>query len=246
MKKLNWFIFLGVCFLGAAFAVYSFHYLIFRDSYFIFKYLVAQLGFLPINVFLVTIVLNQLMSRRDKQARLQKLNMIIGAFFSDLGSELLGYLSSYDINLDQPRKHLVPDDSWSAPDFARARKTIAGMDFKPILQEDSLLNLHEYLSGKRRQLLSFLENPSLMEHEHFTDLLWAIFHLQDELALRSDLNNLSETDLAHLAGDITRIYRLLIIQWIDYMQHLQASYPYLYSLALRTNPFDSTARVEIE
>ncbi len=245
MKQMNWFMLLGVCFLGTSFAVYSFHYLVFGDSYFIFKYLVAQLGFLPLNVFLVTIVLNQLMSRRDKRVRMQKLNMIIGAFFSDLGSELLSELSRYDQNLDQNRKNLVPENTWSSQDFAQARENIAELDFNPNLQENSLHGLHDYLSGKRQHLLSFLENPSLLEHEHFTDLIWAIFHLQDELALRSDLHNLSEPDTAHLSGDLKRIYQLLIIQWLDYMQHMQSSYPYLYSLALRTNPFDSKARVEV-
>jgi hypothetical protein len=30
------------------------------------------------------------------------------------------------------------------------------------------------------------------------------------------------------------------------MQHLQISYPYLFSLAVRTNPFDTQAQVEIQ
>ncbi|KUG05354.1 hypothetical protein ASZ90_017244 [hydrocarbon metagenome] len=245
MKQWNWFMFLGVCFLGGSFAIYSLHYMIFGDSHFIFKYLVAQLGFLPINVFLVTIVLNKLMSRRDKRARLQKLNMIIGAFFSDLGSDLLRHLSWYDQNLDHNRENLVPTNNWSNQDFTQARKNIAKLDFKLNLRENSLQSLHDYLSDKRPQLLAFLENPTLLEHEHFTDLIWAVFHLQDELALRPDLYNLSELDTAHLSEDLRRVSQLLIMQWMDHMQHLQSSYPHLYSLALRTNPFDTEARVEI-
>ena len=52
-------------------------------------------------------------------------------------------------------------------------------------------------------------------------------------------------DLEHLAGDMKRAYQNLICQWIDYMQHLKISYPYLFSLALRTNPFDPTSKVEV-
>jgi hypothetical protein len=50
-----------------------------------------------------------------------------------------------------------------------------------------------------------------------------------------------DKDCAHLELDIARAYRLLVIQWINYMRHLKKNYPFLFSLAMRTNPFDSTA-----
>jgi hypothetical protein len=44
-----------------------------------------------------------------------------------------------------------------------------------------------------------------------------------------------------LPGDVQRGYVLLIKEWLAYMAHLQTRYPYLFSLALRTNPFDPFA-----
>lgn len=246
MKSNNWFLLLGMAFLGTAFAVYSLHYLIFSDLHFIFKYLLAQLGFLPINVFLVTIVLNGLMSRRDQRARLQKLNMIIGAFFSEMGNELLTRLSAYDQDLKQNYPQLIPNPQWSGKDYDELRAKVSQMVFRPDLQQHSLQELHEYLADKRPLLLSFLENPNLLEHEHFTDLIWAIFHLQDEMALRTDLIHLGKPEQAHLRRDMRRIFYRLIIQWIDYMQHMHSDYPYLHSLALRANPFDTKAKVELD
>jgi hypothetical protein len=38
-----------------------------------------------------------------------------------------------------------------------------------------------------------------------------------------------------------RAFRLLTLEWLAYMQHLKRAYPYLFSLAIRTNPFDSEA-----
>jgi hypothetical protein len=29
--------------------------------------------------------------------------------------------------------------------------------------------------------------------------------------------------------------------WLEYMEHLKDNYPYLFSLAMRVNPFDKTA-----
>ena len=90
-----------------------------------------------------------------------------------------------------------------------------------------------------------LENPNLLEHESFTNLLWAVFHLTDELAYRIDLSSLPDTDYQHLAGDIKRVHHRLILQWLDYMKHLKQNYPYLFSLAIRTNPFDANASIEV-
>ena len=46
---------------------------------------------------------------------------------------------------------------------------------------------------------------------------------------------------SHLEGDIVRIYRLLVLEWVNYMRYLQSNYGYLFSLAMRMNPFDPEA-----
>ena len=86
-----------------------------------------------------------------------------------------------------------------------------------------------------------VQNPVLFEHAPFTELLRAIFHLTEELESRDHLIDLPENDYAHLAGDIQRAYMLLMFQWLDYMKYLMNRYPYLFSLAMRKNPFDKTA-----
>jgi len=108
-------------------------------------------------------------------------------------------------------------------------------------QKGDLENLKNFLLEKRAFLLGLLENPNLLEHESFTELLWAVFHLTEELAFRIDLKQLPKTDVQHLSGDIRRAYVLLISEWLAYMKHLRDSYPYLFSLAARMNPFDPHA-----
>jgi hypothetical protein len=94
--------------------------------------------------------------------------------------------------------------------------------------------------------MRLLENPNLLEHDSFSNLLLAVFHLTEELAQRTDLHRLTAADLEHLAGDVQRGYLLLIKEWLAYLAHLQSRYPYLFSLALRTNPFDPFATPEIK
>jgi uncharacterized membrane protein YgdD (TMEM256/DUF423 family) len=49
------------------------------------------------------------------------------------------------------------------------------------------------------------------------------------------------TPIEHLANDVKRAYVLLSQQWLDYMKHLKENYPFLFSLAMRTNPYDQNA-----
>ena len=67
----------------------------------------------------------------------------------------------------------------------------------------------------------------------------------EELENRDDLSKLPKSDYNHLSGDVVRIYSFLILEWLQYMEHLENNYPYLFSLAIRTNPFDPNPHVEI-
>ena len=103
------------------------------------------------------------------------------------------------------------------------------------------MQLKALLLDKRTFMLRLLENPNLLEHESFTDLLLATFHLTEELALRADLRRLPKADYNHLSTDIKRAYVLLIGEWLAYVKHLRSEYPYIFSLMMRTNPFDAQA-----
>ncbi len=85
----------------------------------------------------------------------------------------------------------------------------------------------------------------IFEHESFTDCILALDHLTKELKARKELDGLPSTDLSHLELDIRRAYERLIPEWIKYMEYLKDHYPYLFSLAIRTNPFDPGSSVVI-
>jgi hypothetical protein len=110
----------------------------------------------------------------------------------------------------------------------------------------NLEEIHGFLTHHKGFLLALLENPQLIEHDSFTPLLQAVFHLTEELISRERLTGLPPADYAHLSGDLNRVYSLLTGEWLTYMRHLKKNYPYLFSLAMRTNPFDSHAEVIIQ
>ncbi|MDG6251150.1 MAG: potassium channel family protein [Methanocalculus sp.] len=182
-----------------------------------------------------------LVSRSERRARQRKINMMMGLFFSEAGTELLGSFARLDPRAGELRDTLAPGSDPGAEDFRRMRRCLEGHGFAVDAAAADLPGLQRLLEGKKEFLLRLLENPALFEHDVFTDLLHAVFHLREELAVRDDLAVLSGADRTHLAGDISRAYRALALEWLGYLQHLHATYPYLYSLAARRNPFDESA-----
>jgi hypothetical protein len=129
-------------------------------------------------------------------------------------------------------------EKWTHQDFLAVSRHLKNFQYGIEIYKINLASLKDFLLRQRDFLVRLLENPILLEHEFFTDLLRAVFHLAEELSYREDLTRLPGTDIAHIAGDMNRAYHLVVHQWVDYMEHLKVNYPYLFSLAMRTNPFD--------
>lgn len=241
MKNFSWQILLGLFFILLSSLLYFIHYAMFKDVHHIFIYLIGDIAFVPIEVLMVTLIIHRLLSMREKRARMQKLNMVIGAFFSEVGTKLLTFFSDFDPKLNEIRRYLIVTNDWSEEEFLSVSKRLKKYDYGIEIQKFDLDGLRSFLLGKRDFLIRLLENPTLLEHESFTGLLQAVFHMTEELDCREDMKALPDADYEHLAGDIKRGYVLLVHQWVDYMKHLKDNYPYLFSLAMRTNPFDRTA-----
>jgi hypothetical protein len=209
------------------------------------RYILGDVAFLFLQVLLVTVMIDGVTQQRQKEDLKQRLNMVIGAFFSQAGTELLGLIAATDSALGEVRGDLVARSTWKAADYGRARAAFAAHDARIDLGSCDLNALRAVLSAQKSYILGLLGNQSLLEHERFTDLLWAVTHLAEELEARADLSRLSAPDIAHLKGDTRRAYVLLGTQWIEYLAHLQTNYPYLFSLAVRTNPLDPEAQVAV-
>ena len=174
------------------------------------------------------------------------MNMVIGLFFSEIGTRLLSYFSEFDPQLENIRKDLIVTTKWSDAEFASVMNRLRTHAYAIDIHRGKLTELRNFLRSKGDFLMRLLENPLLLEHEYFTDLLMAVFHLREEMLSRNDLKQLPDSDYAHLSVDIKRAYDLLIHHWIEYMKYLKADYPYLFSHAMRTNPFDPNASPIVE
>ncbi len=242
MKRLlSWKTGLVIILLAASAGFYFFHFLIFHDSHHIFLYMIGDLAFLFIDILVVILFIENLLERRERKSRIKKLNMVIGTFFSEVGLELLRAMTSFVQNADALKEGTAVETGWGRKDFDRARQAARDFPYQVQAEPAQLARLRPFLLSKYPFLLTLLENPNLLEHESFTDLLWAVFHLLEELAVREDVGHLHDADIRHIIGDINRAYELLLVEWLAYLAHLKSDYPYLFSLALRMNPFDPNA-----
>lgn len=246
MKRFKWQIFWGIFLILLAAILNMIHYLIFRQARDLLLYIMQDIAFIPIQVLIVTLIINELLNSRDKRAKMQKLNMAIGVFFSEVGTNLLTFLSEFSPDTEELGKALVVTYEWSDKQFAHTSRQIKSSEYKMISQSGDLQALKNFITNKRVFMLNLLNNPNLLEHDKFTDLLWAVFHLMEELAFRKEITELSEKDYNHISGDMKRAYTLLIYEWLEYMRQLKNNYPYLFSLSMRMNPFDPNASPEIK
>jgi voltage-gated potassium channel len=187
-----------------------------------------------------------LLSRREEKVRREKLHMVTSLFFSELGNRLLGRFAGMDTGLDMKQRDLTVSTEWDTPRFRDKRRRLDAYSYAVNLEAEDLEEIHRILEARADLLLRLLENPLVIEHGSFSDLLRAVFHLRDELMNRRSFAALPEADRRHLAGDVARIYRLLLGEWLSTMHYLKENYPFLFSLALRTNPFDPEASVVVK
>ena len=245
MKSAAYLIVLAAVLVLSSIILFLLDYAIFGDLRDNLFYLFQDLAFLPLQVLLVGIIVERLLARRETQEKISKLNMVVGAFFSEVGHRLSYMLLESADDKDRIIANLQVVPSWKYADFKKALN-FALTETDTRFPGMNLNQLRDFLVSKRSFLLALIENPNLLEHERFTDLLLAVFHLAEELESRPSLANLPEKDRGHITVDISRAYQFLLVEWLDYMQHLRESYPFLYSHYLRIHPFQPSPSAIVE
>jgi hypothetical protein len=246
MRRSPWEIRFGLALIVLSALLYVFHYALFEDAHHILLWTTTSVAFLPISVLFVTLIINRLLVGRERRLIMEKLNMLIGVFFSSVGTELMRCCAAWDPHVDEIRAEVRVGVDCPEKEYRSVRKRLADHEYAIGVEKVDLEDFRRLLVAKSDFLLRLLENPQLLEHASFTNLLRAVFHLTEELASRRNLRELPGSDRRHLAGDIERVYRLMVGEWLDYMRDLGESYPYLFSFAMRTNPFEERSSGVVE
>jgi len=124
MRDYKWRIIFALSLIALSALLYLLDYIKFGDYKHILDFLLQNMAFLLIQVLLVTLILDWLVSYMDKQKHLKKVNMVMGAFFMEVGTRLLTYISDLDPGLESIRSSLVVEEDWSDQEFSRVSKSL--------------------------------------------------------------------------------------------------------------------------
>lgn len=243
MKKNH--ILLGVALIGLSVLLHGVHYAVFKDMHHLMIFLVADIAFVPLEVFFVSLVLDQLIKKQEEEKIIKKMNMLVGLFYQQFGNKLLSLFVEVDKECKNSDRGLLMNFSWDSAQYKELKKKIGEHGHNVDLEQVDLNNLYTVLKENQPMIINLISNPTLLEKEDFSEVLMSTFHLLDELESR-DLENLSKEDFDHLEVDSKRVYENLAIEWVYYMEHLQKSYPYLFYTAVANNPYDQRQTKIIE
>jgi hypothetical protein len=228
-------IFIAIGLLLASALIYVLQILLFRNNQSTMFYLLQDLAFLPIEILIVTFILEKILDDRSKQEKLRKVQAVINVFFTEMGRDCIPLLTKFIGNYEDADNCLKINEKWDSRDFSESILQLKKLKCVDAVPPYDFETLHEFLSQKRQFMLSLLQNQYLIEHDEFTDLLWALFHVLDELQYRHNLETIPESDIKHILLDIRRAYLPILVLWVHYMEKMKVDYPHLFRFLLK-NP----------
>ncbi len=182
----------------------------------------GNFAFLPVYVLFVTLMIERVLKERERIALRQKLNMVIGIFFSEVGTELVRNLSGFIVESGELEKRLKVRPQWQVRDFRDADVFIASYEARVDSRMGDLGNLRHFVAGKRDFMLRMLENPNLWSMTS-SRIFSGHIPLVDEL-MSAELRDTLPTDLTTFRRH-ERAFGHLVREWLIYMRHLKEDYP---------------------
>lgn len=223
--------------LCASALLYAIHYLIFRDLHHLAIFGLHELAFVPLEVILVTLGLDQLVEKTHREEARSKVSIIETLYFNESGGTMLRYLTSFDPDAARLRELLQVTQDWRSSDFRQAIRQLKSYPFLLDLDRIDFFGLHYHLSQRHEYYRSMLENPALTQSEAFTEMIMKIYLLWEELDGRTNLYQLPEKDRSYLAELLHEIYRELTEYWLDNVYNHSIHNRFGLHRAIESNPF---------
>ncbi|CEN75997.1 Uncharacterised protein [[Clostridium] sordellii] len=228
MKKIRYYFVISFILIALSAVMFLIHYLVFGQALNTAYYSLMNLCFIPINSLVVTIILEKFIDYRAKKDRIEKINMLVGIFFTEVGGKLMHLI----IDSDKDAKNYITNFE----DLNNIKKCLNEYDYKVDMNNIDLCSIKNILLENNNLFVTLISNENVFQHQIFTDLLMSVVHLRDEIIFMEKDDNL-ELNINHLENDVIRVYKNISIQWISYLEYLNKSYPFLYNNAIRVNPF---------
>ena len=157
-KRLSWKVKFSIIMVLLIIIIYGSNYLVLGDAEHIISYVWTHLGFIPVDILLVAFLLDEIIEKKEKEAMLEKLDMLMSTFFSEVGNELISQLSTVN-KYKASTENLKSIKNWNEEDFDNKLSELkkSTVDFSadvPVEQREEFLeNLRTLLAGKREFII---------------------------------------------------------------------------------------------
>ena len=107
---------------------------------------------------MVTLIIHKLLDRKERELRLNKMNMVIGVFFSEIGRDMLKEFQEFDPDREGLSKVYSLSSEWKPEDFDSLSKKISAHALDIDYKLGDLGELRNILLEKRQFLLVLLKS----------------------------------------------------------------------------------------
>ena len=242
-KKTKETVIIGIGLVVLSLLLHYAHYLIFKDAHHTLIFLFADIAFIPMEVFFTNLIIDSLLEKIEKNNFLEKLNMMIGIFYTEIGRNILTEFVKGDENLAELINSNICAKNWDDSSCKKLKNKIEDHNFDLNITKINIDNIKNILSNNRDFLMNLIINENIHEHEEFTDMLMSLLHVKEEIDSRYS-DKIEAFELEHLASDMAVAYKYLTLDWCEYMNYLNKNYPRLFVRALIDNPFDNRDKKE--
>lgn len=187
-----------------------------------------NIAFIPIDILVVAIIFDNIIDFKNYKDRNNKLNMLVGLFYSEIGFQLMHYI----IQGDEKAINLITDFS----NINEIENLLRNHNYVVNIDNIDIQSINNLLYNNNSLLINLISNENVILYDDFTDLLIAVSHIRDEIIF-IEKYSLLELGQDHIEEDIGRVYKIITLEWVKYIGYLEKTYPFLYHNAVRVNPF---------
>ncbi len=130
-----------------------------------------------------------MLNRREEESKRKKLHMLVGVFFDEIGHTLLKQLVEHLPLPEEDRRRFEFTAQWNRRDFRALSNFSTTLPLMLERPEQLVASSWQAIPAVKPLLIRLLENPAVLEHGAFSELLLALFHFEQELGFRAHVWN---------------------------------------------------------
>lgn len=218
---------------------YYIYYFIFGGIKSLMESLIMSIATIPLDILVTGFIANYIVEKKEREKKENEMNMIIGIFYNQVGTEVLDVLVKADNCIENIRNTALIKKDWKQEQYKILYEKLNQYEYCVDINKLDLSKLKDILLKNEDFFIDLILNPTIQDKELFTETIVAMIHLKDELNDRFIGEELDDYEKVHITVDLNMAYKSLALRWVDYMYHLQTLYPQLFTKALVTSPFDN-------